>query len=55
LKLRTKFLRDPKHLEKIGEDILPNQIKTLLNQITFQPSKPYAKDSEEYEKMINDL
>lgn len=53
LKIRTKFLRDPNHLIKVGEDILPNQIETLLKQIPFQPIKKLDPESIDYQKMIN--
>ena len=55
IKLRTKFLNKPQYLIEIWEKILPNQIKSLLEQAPFQPMKKLDEDSDDYKTMINEM
>lgn len=54
-KLRTKYLSNPKHLQTIWDDILPDQRLEQIRQITFSPKKPLKEWSQDYNQMISEF
>lgn len=54
LKLRTTYLDKPANLEKIGDEVLPNQLLNALLDITYSPKNKLEEGSSDYNQMKNE-